>query len=352
MAKSDSGSSSKPFTRNFYEQAWRWATTHPDIHVYDGAKTYTLSLAEFESLERETGSAQNRQSLATRETHVSGRSTPVHVFPEASPSSLLVSLGDSLRGRLVEEDSLSSQNSKAHAIRRNTFLPETRENVGQNSASEPGVFCVVRFPPSLCQQMYSRHAQTYLSDYCKKPRQPREPRNTPGNAKTIEPVFDELPSTIACPRIFASQDRVWQAVTGHSIDLRKVPSMEFICLCVIATHGPGGITQPDLVKVTGQDKRSVPKRTDELARKGYIEKRPVQDGRLRTSLCVHKKFVKAGNFLSRPRSIDEVFGPDKFDFSGFVYLLHKLLTETPIVPMRELRKRMVILILIVYLTSC
>ena len=94
-------------------------------------------------------------------------------------------------------------------------------------------------------------------------------------------------------RIFTSQERMWQAVTGHGVDLKRVPAMEFQVLSAIAAAGPPGITQPDIVKSVGQDKRSVPKRTDRLADNGYIIKKVVYLKGQKTSLCTHIRFTRS-----------------------------------------------------------
>ena len=100
-------------------------------------------------------------------------------------------------------------------------------------------------------------------------------------------------------RIYTTQDRVWQAIAGHSLDYKRVPRLEFQLLALIAAAGPDGILQPDLRSLSGQDKRSVPKRTDSLAAKGYIQKKPVyakttlaNHGGTKTSLCIHTRFAK------------------------------------------------------------
>jgi len=100
-------------------------------------------------------------------------------------------------------------------------------------------------------------------------------------------------------RIYTTQDRVWQAIAGHSLDYKRVPRLEFQLLALIAAAGPDGILQPDLRSLSGQDKRSVPKRTDSLAVKGYIQKKPVyakttlaNHGGTKTSLCIHTRFAK------------------------------------------------------------
>ncbi|KAK7735604.1 hypothetical protein SLS53_007343 [Cytospora paraplurivora] len=75
------------------------------------------------------------------------------------------------------------------------------------------------------------------------------------------------------PRLFVSEETVWKTLTGHGIDYKRVPNLEWKCLVVIGSAKEDGIIQGDLVRTTGQDKRSVPKRTDFLQQKGYIAKR-------------------------------------------------------------------------------
>lgn len=94
-------------------------------------------------------------------------------------------------------------------------------------------------------------------------------------------------------RIFVSQERAWYAITGHEPDILKVPASEFALLSIIAAQKSEGITQTDLVTASGQDKRSVPKRTDALAAKGYIEKRKIQIRKHRTSLLTLRRFLNA-----------------------------------------------------------
>ena len=92
-------------------------------------------------------------------------------------------------------------------------------------------------------------------------------------------------------RIFTSRERMWLAAAGHGPDLEKIADMEFTCLSIIAAHREQGIMQPDLVRISGQDKRSVPGRTQSLHDKGYIEKRPIRLGLLKTSLLILKRFA-------------------------------------------------------------
>lgn len=96
-------------------------------------------------------------------------------------------------------------------------------------------------------------------------------------------------------RLVTTDDRIWHAITDHGVDWKRLPKSEFQCLCVIAAHGPGGVLQPDVVNITGQDKRSVPGRTDKLAEKGYIIKESCVGGGSKTSLLRLKKFAQAQN---------------------------------------------------------
>jgi transcription factor C subunit 3 len=168
----------------------------------------------------------------------------------------------------------------------------------------------------------------------------RRSRQMPEGREIPVAVFDESSSTVTAPRLYASQNRIWQALTGHNMDLKKVPTMEFALLSLIAASGATGITQPELTQFSGQDKRSVPHRTDELARKGYIVKNPVQAGKARTSICVHSKFVTRNHFTSSG-AVEDVFQEGKFVASGFIPLLYSKLKDAGVVPTREIRKRLV-----------
>ena len=99
-------------------------------------------------------------------------------------------------------------------------------------------------------------------------------------------------------RLYASESRMWHAIAGHEPDYNRVKKLDFICLSIIAACGPKGIPQHDLVRISGQDKRSLPTRTDRLHKDGYIIKRPVSllvDGTrlMHTSLCTLKRFAEA-----------------------------------------------------------
>lgn len=98
-------------------------------------------------------------------------------------------------------------------------------------------------------------------------------------------------------RLYTSDSRMWYAITGHGTDSSRVKNLDFVCLSIIAASGTKGILQHDLIRISGQDKRSLPGRTDRLRDDGYIDKRRVtvqlQDPvprLLHTSVCTLKRF--------------------------------------------------------------
>ncbi|ORY03208.1 hypothetical protein BCR34DRAFT_72607 [Clohesyomyces aquaticus] len=168
----------------------------------------------------------------------------------------------------------------------------------------------------------------------------RGPRKLPKGILMNDPVFDQPKFIPKAPRMYASQDRTWRAIAGHSVDLQKLPGMEFRLLSIIAAHGVDGILQPDLVKLSNQDKRSVPHRTDMLAKKGYIEKKPVHAAKMRTSLCIHKRFAHKGHYITGGDKVEDVFVNGTIVLSNFVGLLYKVLKSSGVIATRDLRRKM------------
>ncbi|KAH6606311.1 tfiiic transcription initiation factor complex subunits tfc3 [Trichoderma cornu-damae] len=93
--------------------------------------------------------------------------------------------------------------------------------------------------------------------------------NTQQSFASTAPAFSEHNDI----RIYASQETMWEAITGHAVDYKRVPRSEWLLLLGIASTKAQGILQGDLGRLVDQDKRSVPKRTDALVKKGYIAKR-------------------------------------------------------------------------------
>ncbi len=98
-------------------------------------------------------------------------------------------------------------------------------------------------------------------------------------------------------RLYTSRHRMWYAITGHGPDEARVKSFDFVCLSVIAASGPKGILQHNLTSITGQDKRSLPGRTDRLRDGGYIVKKPETTWvgeprrRMHTSRCTLARYA-------------------------------------------------------------
>ncbi|KAH6652179.1 hypothetical protein BKA67DRAFT_660941 [Truncatella angustata] len=83
--------------------------------------------------------------------------------------------------------------------------------------------------------------------------------------------------------LLLSEERQWKAIAGHGPDYKRIPLFEWRALIAIASVGTKGILQGDLTRLTGQDKRSLPTRTEALARKGYIIKQQATLRGCRTS---------------------------------------------------------------------
>ncbi|CAK7272367.1 hypothetical protein SEPCBS57363_005096 [Sporothrix epigloea] len=93
------------------------------------------------------------------------------------------------------------------------------------------------------------------------------------------------------PRLYVTERTLWYTLTGHDVDYKKVPLLEWKCLQGIASVRRKGILQADLRILVDQDKRSVPKRTDFLAAKGYIVKRTTIARGYRTSMMWLTEFA-------------------------------------------------------------
>ncbi|KAI9369327.1 hypothetical protein BJX61DRAFT_160360 [Aspergillus egyptiacus] len=142
-------------------------------------------------------------------------------------------------------------------------------------------------------------------------------------------------------RVYVSKERTWFAIAGHEPDETKVLPLEFALLSIIASHKSGGIAQPDLIKLSGQDKRSVPKRTDCLQQKGYIEKRAIQVRSARTSLCTLRKFLDTENpaigMPATQASEAAATSAKMIDFKWFTDTLFRILREHRIVSRSDLK---------------
>jgi len=117
--------------------------------------------------------------------------------------------------------------------------------------------------------------------------------------------------------LLASEDRQWQALAGHGVDYSLIRPLEFSLLSIISAAGSQGISQPELVKQSGQDKRSLPHRTDILANRGYIEKKSYKMKGANTSLCTLKKFVRPAE--QKPFNVKDVMTAVPEDLFNYVF---------------------------------
>jgi len=138
--------------------------------------------------------------------------------------------------------------------------------------------------------------------------------------------------------MFVSEERTWLAITGHGPDDTKVLPMEFALLSIVASHKFSGIAQPELIKLSGQDKRSVPKRTDVLQRKGYIEKRAIQMNAPRTSLCTLRKFLSPENVAAGAPESGADAASKMIDFNAFTNRLFEILREHKVIARNDLKE--------------
>lgn len=163
-------------------------------------------------------------------------------------------------------------------------------------------------------------------------------RDPEADGDEAEAEASPVPSSL---RVFVSKERMWYALTGHEPDDTKVPASEFLLLSIIASRKSDGIAQTDLVRLSGQDKRSVPKRTDALAQKGYVEKRPIQIKSARTSLVTFRRFVKPATVESIVEGTAEGI-PERpiINFDAFNAKLFEILKEFGIISRNDLKRRL------------
>lgn len=138
-------------------------------------------------------------------------------------------------------------------------------------------------------------------------------------------------------RLFVSEDRTWKALTGHEKDETKVPAAEFVLLSIIASCRSEGILQTELVRRSGQDGRSVPKRTDSLKAKGYIDKRQVQAKTAKTSLCVFSRFIPATGVDVKTLDINAMQPREMIDIDAFVQGIFHVLKQHKIISRNDLK---------------
>ncbi|KAF2859944.1 hypothetical protein K470DRAFT_85576 [Piedraia hortae CBS 480.64] len=101
-------------------------------------------------------------------------------------------------------------------------------------------------------------------------------------------------------RFFASEKLAWNSLCGHDKNHKLVAPLCYHLLGIIGSKGREGIIQPKLVRASGQQKQSVPRRTDQLAERGYITKKTVLADKSKTSLLTLAKFASTDDAQETP----------------------------------------------------
>jgi hypothetical protein len=105
------------------------------------------------------------------------------------------------------------------------------------------------------------------------------------------PAGDNAGYLVHLPKILVSEEKIWESISGHGVDHKRIPKLEWRALVGIASTKSHGIMQGDLRRLIDQDKRSLPRRTDALAQKGYIVKRTTAIRGSKTSKMWLKRFA-------------------------------------------------------------
>jgi len=259
-------SSAPNVDRPFLEQVWKWLIEHPEIRLGDhaGHKRLTLSVVEARiAANQRTGTSE----LVSQVSQHKGTNTA----PQGPKSVANVHDG------LASQHSVNTEVADT-AARVETALETTQDSVTASADDRFG-------------HNTQKDEATARSSTSEKPT-----------------VVTEVSTHNSGIRLYASENRMWHALTGHGPDLNKVRVLDFACLSLIAASGPEGINQNDLVRKSGQDKRSLPSRTERLYEDGYIQKKRVTvqlfDPKrlMHTSHLVLKRFAKeATNQAEHPK---------------------------------------------------
>ena len=220
--------------------------------------------------------------------------------------------GTVLQHLACEENVVFSEASETPADAQTTNSLQTSEvladpesvNTIVHSATLPGQSNVGTYQVKAGQEKQSTDtsSNTLTGSAVAQPTSPRPDSESPDFGSTI--------------RLYTSENRMWHALAGHGPDPNKIKALDFACLSMIAACGSKGIFQHELVKLSGQDKRSLPARTDRLHNDGYIEKTraPFQQLHprkiIKTSHLVLKRFAKSESSAKlqtspEPSSVDE-----------------------------------------------
>ncbi|KAK4692758.1 hypothetical protein P7C71_g4510, partial [Lecanoromycetidae sp. Uapishka_2] len=252
--------------RPLLEQVWRWLTKNPEIRVGEHAGHQHLTLPEVEERNADVRRLQNAGAFNQGTLSDQAISTsPVAPVP----------VGENLDGDIP--------------VATKTTDREAVEVSGHAAAETHNIVVAAAFPEA---------SDGATADSQNK----HEVESGASNGVALAPATFEATSILTSTNyeicLHTSENRMWHALTGHGPDVVKVKPLDFDCLSIIARFGSQGILQHHLTRLSGQDKRSLPSRTDRLHEGGYIikEQLAVREGALaamlHTSRCVLKRFAQ------------------------------------------------------------
>ena len=287
----NSSASRQPVDRAFQEKVWKWLTRHPDVYVGRDKKGNKLTLEEAEASSLPRGNTK-----AAR-----------HVFSD-------------------------SKHSQADNDNAKSMLPVLAESA---------FTLALEGKPTMAGSLHSSE-------------------RTASSTALAEEILEDSASAAlhskktSALRVYVGEERIWYAITGHAPDLGEIQRMDFKLLSIIAARREKGILQPELTRVSAQDKRSTPLRTQRLHEKGYIEKKKVQIKGQVTSLCTLRKFATstaktvsnsagvADDVLRRDTVITQT-GPQEelIDVNALLRGIFDILDEYTIVTHLDLKRKLV-----------
>ena len=194
---------------------------------------------------------------------------------------------------------------------RGEHVSQPTNNAGAKPAGEPArdlsseenanVWRWITSKPGVSVGKERRWNHLSLQQVLQLPEEPHKEGSTaPGNDAEAAPMPTSGGLPEYRPRLYVTESKMWECLAGHAVDYQKLPRFEWLALLGIASVMEEGILQGDLTRLIGQDKRSLPKRTDELARKGYIEKRPILARGCKTSKLWLKGFAPSTQTQNQP----------------------------------------------------
>lgn len=308
--------------RPFQEQIWTWLVAHRECRVGLRGEGNKLTLSEAE-----------RWNLASSQQHCS------------ESKCLDTEHNNSCEERNVE---IRGENERIISL--------GAENVSEGAENVSEAIGPRNEADKLKLPSRAESGSTFQSLHGQK-ETPSVKRNTQPETDSKRGTFDQPSKQENELRVYASEDRMWHAVAGHGVDHSKLPRLNFICLSIIAAAGPEGILQPDLVRISEQDKRSVPRRTQHLADDGYIIKRPILTSGSRTSLCILKRYAKGSGHqkteidqlddtnLQRDKKTELIFNecfPDNMvDMYALTRTMFDILNDVKIIMIVDLKRKLV-----------